>query len=931
MIKKEKVPTRVLCVLLLASISNSIQWAFAQEFELYAPMSVSASDGDYPNKVGVTWDAVRSATQYRVYRSQIDDFGTAESIAVTRKGMYFDEDPQFEDVAASFFYWVAAENGSGVGPESASDHGYSVLPLFNPDRRIPQLAPPPEPPENPVTAAKAFLGKVLFWEEQLSSTNTMACGTCHQPSAGGNDQRSEMGLFSSLHPGNDGRFNTLDDIIGSPGVILNNEDGSYQLDSIFGLRPQVTNRKAKDMIDSGYGLEMAWDGRISGEFVDPLSGSTVIDEDASLESQVIQPPINTAEMAHIGMNWSQIIRKIENATPLALSPKLPASLEAWIGNRSYPELFQEVYGDPNVTATKVAFAVAAYERTLFGDRTAFDRVNSGIQQDHDGIKGLGRNVFEQSRCVECHTSEDNPIPDFRGLLADNDFHYIGVRPQNTDLGRFAVTGNNADRGRIKTPNLRNVGLRNVLMMDGKFSSLEEVVDFYDRGGDFDAPNKSNDIRNLNLNNNEKRALAAFMREDLTDPRVRDELPPFDRPVLYSESIDRVPLVHAGGVAGAGGRAPLAAVVEPPIVGNSNFTIGLSESLAGAEATLIVDIRDPGESLVVPESGAIASRTIQLSGSESEGWGSVSIEIPQITSLIGQTLYGRWYVADDAVSNGIAISPVFTFTPFGDSLTEPTTIGDNRLYNLSIRANLVAGRNLITGFVVDNGEKEILLRAAGPSLSRFGLDGLPDPEIVLYEGSNSVEGNDDWSSELGVMFDEVGAFGFDEGSTDAALVASVAGLRTAIVPAGSESGMTLVEIYDGDSRDDSKLVNLSARYHVGNVDEVLIAGFTVLGTGNKRVLVRAIGPELEEGFGIENCLVDPVLEIYDSNGIRIATNDDWDWDLTSVFETVGAFPLTENSTDSALVLTLAANETYTAVVSGSDGTTGEALVEVYEVR
>ncbi len=931
MIKNISVPVKVLYVLLGLCAPVSLQYAQAQLSELYAPMSVSASDGDYSDKVGITWDAVRNASLYRVYRSQLDDFATADPIAVTRKGFYFDEEPQFENVAASFFYWVVAESNGQAGPESESDHGYSVVPQFGPDRRIPQLAPPPEPPENPVTAAKAFLGKTLFWEEQLSATNTMACGTCHQPSAGGNDQRSEEGVFSSLHPGNDGRFNTPDDIIGSPGVVLNGEDGSYLFDSLFGLNPQVTNRKAKDMIDSGYGEEMAWDGRISGEFVDPLTGLTVIADNASLESQVIQPPINTAEMAHIGMNWSQIVDKIEEVTPLALSPSLPESLEVWIGGRSYPELFQEVYGDPVITATRVAFAVATYERTLFGDRTAFDRVNSGIQQDHEGIKNLGRNVFQQSRCDECHTSENNPVPGFRGLLADNDFHYIGVRPQNADLGRFTVTGNNADRGRIKTPNLRNVGQRSVFMMDGKFSSLEEVVDFYDRGGDFNAPNKSNDIRNLNLNNNEKRALVSFLREDLTDPRVKNELPPFDRPTLFSESAYLVPRIHSGGVAGAEGTIPRVAVAEPPIVGNSNFTIGISESLAGSEATLVVDIKDPGEFQVVPEAGAIARSTIQLSGSGSEGWGSTIIEIPYDASLIGQTLYGRWYVAESADTSQIAVSPVFTFTPFGDSSVEPTSVGENRLYNLSIRANLVAGRNLIAGFVVDEGEKDILLRAAGPSLNQFGLAGFADTEVVLFENSNVIDSNDDWDSDLGSIFDEVGAFDFEVGSRDAALVATVSGLRTAIIPAGSENGVVLVEVYDAESQQESKLVNLSARYHVGTGDEVLIAGFTVLGEGNKRVLIRGVGPELDEEFGIENCLVDPVLEVFDSNGLLIASNNDWSWELNPVFETVGAFPLSEGSTDAAVVLTLAANATYTAIVSGSNNSTGEALVEVYEIE
>lgn len=917
--------------LITAALTVSMDGLFAQDSGLYPPMSVSASDGDYADKVGITWDAVPHATQYRIFRNRTNIFATAEAIGVTPKGIFFDEDPEFQTAATTHYYWVEAENHIGTSAESLADIGYSVVPRFNPDPRIPQLAPPPEPPENPITAAKAFLGKTLFWEEQLSASNTMACGTCHQPSAGGNDQRSLVGLLASTHPGNDGMFNTPDDVIGSPGVPLNHEDGSYELDAFFGLQPQVTSRKAKDMIDAGYGREMAWDGRISGTFIDPISGTTVSEEDASLESQVILPPINTAEMAHLGMSWPQIISKLRDAEPLALSPQLPKSLERWIGDRTYPELFDEVFGDPEISPTRIAFAVATYERTLFGDRTAFDRVNAGILQRHEGIKNLGRNVFQQSRCDLCHTSQDNDNQGLRGLLSDNGFHYIGVRPQGQDRGRFVVTGNNDDRGKVKTPNLRNVGLRKAFMMDGSFASLEEVVDFYDRGGDFNAPNKDRDIRNLNLDNNEKRALVAFLREDLTDPRVRDERPPFDRPILYSESDSRVPVVHIEDVSGKEGLSPVVVAIEPPFSGNTNFTIGISESLAGAKAVLVIDTKDPGAVTAAPDTGSIARQSVRLSGTGNAGWGSLNIKIPSDPALSDQPLYGRWYVEDPAAEDGISRSPVFTFSPFSNKLLASTPTGESRLYNLSVRANLVAGKNLITGFVVTGGEKEILLRTAGPALDKLGLAGFPDPEITLYQNGSPIASNDDWPSTLALRFKKIGAFDFEDGSEDAALIESVSGLRTAIVPAGSETGTVLVETYDAGDGMESKLVNLSARYHVGTGDEVLIAGFTLVGTGTKRVLIRAIGPQLERSFGVEGILEDPILEIFDSNGIRIAGNDNWGSSLSTVFEQVGAFKLDENTKDAALSITLPADATYTAIVRGRHNTTGEALVEVHEIE
>ena len=84
-----------------------------------------------------------------------------------------------------------------------------------------QLPPPlgamPEPPENPLSPEKSLLGKLLFWEEQLSSDNGVACATCHQPLAGGTDPRADLSI--SVHPGFDGTFGTEDDIVGAIGVV----------------------------------------------------------------------------------------------------------------------------------------------------------------------------------------------------------------------------------------------------------------------------------------------------------------------------------------------------------------------------------------------------------------------------------------------------------------------------------------------------------------------------------------------------------------------------------------------------------------------------------------------------------------------------------------------------------------------------------------
>ena len=110
--------------------------------------------------------------------------------------------------------------------------------------------PPPAPPGNPVTPAKAQLGKVLFWDEQLSSTRTVSCGTCHIPAAGGDDPRSASGPLA-VHPGPDGVFGGPDDVFGSPGVPLNQADGSYSWQASFGLLPQVTPRRTVSSLNAG--------------------------------------------------------------------------------------------------------------------------------------------------------------------------------------------------------------------------------------------------------------------------------------------------------------------------------------------------------------------------------------------------------------------------------------------------------------------------------------------------------------------------------------------------------------------------------------------------------------------------------------------------------------------------------------------------------
>ncbi|QYM79518.1 M4 family metallopeptidase [Horticoccus luteus] len=249
-----------------------------------------------------------------------------------------------------------------------------------------------------------------------------------------------------------------------------------------------------------------------------------------------------------------------------------------------------------------------------------------------------------------------------------------------------------------------------------------------------------------------------------------------------------------------------------------------------------------------------------------------------------------------------------------------------LSNLSVRASLPAGETLITGFVVEGGAKPVLVRAAGPALNRYGITGCSDPGLKLFNAINTLVGeNDDWDMSLASVFGDLGAFQFDVGSKDAAFMPSFNGPHTVHV-SGAATGLVLVEAYDAGSNDGRALVNVSARYHVGTGSEILIAGIVVAGEGSRQVLLRAVGPKLAT-YGVADILSDPKLEVY-RDGTLIGSNDNWASSLESTFSVVGAFPLETGSKDAAMVLELAAGRPYTIQVSGANGGSGEALVEVY---
>lgn len=506
-------------------------------------------------------------------------------------------------------------------------------------------AVPPSPPENPTTPAKALLGKALFWDEQLSATKTMACGTCHRFEQGGADPRL------GIHPGFDGVFATADDVVGSPGVVASDAAGVYQPAAPFPFAPQVSKRRAQGVIDAAFAPALFWDGRADATFEDPITGAVAATGFAALESQAAEPPVNAGEMAHFGSTWSDVAARIAAAKPLALALDVPPALSSFVAGRDYPALFRDVFGSSDVTPQRIVFAIAAYERTLVSSDTPFDRYLAGEDGALTEPESEGLAVFDGAgKCFLCHSGP---------LLTNHGFFNIGVRPAFEDPGRFLVTGVPSDLGRFKSPTMRNVALRAPYFHDGSAATLAEVVEFYDRGGDFH-DGQSELIEPLGLTVAQKAALVQFLATATLDPKIALRTPPFDRPTLYTES-DRVPNVVAPGTAGSNGLVPRLVALEPPFVGNPSYALALADGLRGAPAFLFVTGGGPAPAL---QSAAFALIALgPLSGAGANGFASFTTAIPRDATLVGSTLRMRGIVVDPAAQAGLAITPTVEFRFF----------------------------------------------------------------------------------------------------------------------------------------------------------------------------------------------------------------------------------------------------------------------------
>ncbi len=238
---------------------------------------------------------------------------------------------------------------------------------------------------------------------------------------------------------------------------------------------------------------------------------------------------------------------------------------------------------------------------------------------------------------------------------------------------------------------------------------------------------------------------------------------------------------------------------------------------------------------------------------------------------------------------------------------------------------------IGGFIITGtGPKNVLLRAIGPSLSGSVPDPLGDPVLELHGPSGfATIINNNWRDEQEQAIIDTGIPPTD--NLEAAIIASLSpGAYTGIVRGnGNSVGAALIEIYDLDLAAGSRLANISTRAFVQVGDHIVIAGFILgNGTGVDNVVVRGLGPSLS-GLGVPNVLANPTLELRNSNGALLISNDDWQDDPVQAALITAAGLAPSDDFESAVAATLPPGA-YTALLVGANNGFGNGLVEVYDL-
>lgn len=248
-----------------------------------------------------------------------------------------------------------------------------------------------------------------------------------------------------------------------------------------GISGKEGRRSAMSLTNVGfYKKGLFWDGRAQ-----------------SLELQALVPVEDTTELNH---SWTAVVEKLK-------------------AHPRYPVDFRKAFGITNISEIDkfmVAKAIAQFEKTLISANSKFDLINEG-KASYTSDELAGYNLFfdasselPDAECGHCHNAP---------LMTTNEYLNNGISLAETtadfdDPGRGAISGDSFDNGKFRVPSLRNVELTAPYMHDGRFKTLEEVIDHYNSGGHY-GPNVSPLIRPLNLNETHKRQLIAFLKT-LTD-------------------------------------------------------------------------------------------------------------------------------------------------------------------------------------------------------------------------------------------------------------------------------------------------------------------------------------------------------------------------------------------------------------------------------
>ncbi len=327
----------------------------------------------------------------------------------------------------------------------------------------PPLFPPANlPANNPLTEEGIELGRRLFFDPLLSADSTMSCASCHVPSSSFNDN-----------------------------VAL-----PVGIDGLQGLRSTMT------LVNMAFvpNNQLNWDGKAP-----------------DLQAQAIEPVINELELHE---TWENVECKLRS-------------------HDTYPELFRKAFGisdKQEITRDLAAKAIEQFELTLVSYNSQFDRIIRGeLGQFFEENELRGWKLFQaegtepgiaDAQCWHCHS-----FGQFKNIFTNGDFFNngldsVGSLNDFTDLGRGGVTGNIADNGKFKSPTLRNIALTAPYMHDGRFNTLEEVLDAYGSGG-HPAPNVDPFVPIIQLDSSEKADIIALLHT-LTDTTFTNN-PAFQNP------------------------------------------------------------------------------------------------------------------------------------------------------------------------------------------------------------------------------------------------------------------------------------------------------------------------------------------------------------------------------------------------------------------